>query len=264
MARRASGDKPKKRKKVTVQLIKEKHAGEITEPYKILAALRSSDHGKLADAKIVLAWRMGWRTNADGLLQMGACKKRGDLDRELDTFDFVILLNKEAWPVLKDDQKAALIDHQLCHCQITMDADGKPKYNDRDRLVCRIRKHDVEEFREVVDRHGAWTQDLAKIAKAAINDASRPLLAEAEKGSQGLPITAKEWRKTPLSEVLPNPRHVELLEAGCIDTAGDLQDRMTKEGTFWNKGIKGVGDAAKDKIEEAFNAHVSKNAEVAA
>lgn len=263
---RPRSDKPKKRKKVTVQLIKEKHAGETTEPYKILAELLSANHGHLADAKIGLAWRMGWRSNPDGILTLGQCRKRGDLDRELDGFDFVILLNKEAWPVLNEKSKRALLDHELCHANIVIDANGEPKKNDRDRLVCRIRKHDVEEFRQIVERHGAWTQDLAKMAQAAINDSTRPLLAEAEKNGQGGQEKAsgdtdqkrKDWRKTPLSEVIANPRYVELLEGGCLDTAGDLQDRMQKDGTFWNRGVKGIGDAAKEKIEDQFNAFVAE------
>jgi hypothetical protein len=88
MGRRASGGlKPKKRKKVTVQLIREKHAGEVTEPCKILNQIRNRDHGHLEGVKIALAWRLGWRPDANGILSLGKCRKRGDLDRELDAED---------------------------------------------------------------------------------------------------------------------------------------------------------------------------------
>ena len=45
--RASSGDKPKKRKKVTVRIIKEKHAGEITEPHKLLDEIRRKEHAHL-------------------------------------------------------------------------------------------------------------------------------------------------------------------------------------------------------------------------
>ncbi len=272
MARKLAGAKVKKRKKVTVQLIKETHAGEVTEPYRLLQEIRDAEHDHLADAKIGMAWRLGWRANTDGQLQLGQCRKRGDLDRELDGFDFIILLNREAFAVLNEESKRALIDHELTHAQIVNDSDGNPKHDDRDRLVCRIRKHDVEEFRVIVQRHGAWTQDLAKMAQAAINDVSRPLLAMAEGGGQGADvpatnenITAKTWRKTPLSEVPGiNSRCLDFLHRAAIDDCGDLQDLQRKEGTWWNKGVKGVGEVAKQKIEDAFNAYVSRHPEAAA
>jgi hypothetical protein len=295
MARgRPKSDKPKKRKKVTVQLIKEKHAGEVTEPYRLLQEIRDAEHGHLGDAKIGMAWRLGWRANTDGQLQLGACRKRGDLDRELDGFDFIILLNREAFAVLNEKSKRALIDHELTHAQIVNDSDGNPKHDDRDRLVCRIRKHDVEEFRVIVERHGAWTQNLAKMAQAAINDASRPLLKIAEAANDppyngdgtltffqestgegegegetaetptAKPLTKKQWRKTPLAVVISNPRYTEALAAADIDTCGNLQDTMNKHGMLWNRTIKGIGDIAKVKIENAFNAYVSLHPEIVA
>jgi len=190
MGRRRSsdGEKPKKRKKVTVRIIKEKHAGEVTEPHRLLAEIRAKNHGHLADAKFGLAWRSGWRADSDGLTKLGQCKKSSELDREMyDSYDFVILLNEEAWPGLSPTHKAALIDHELCHAAISMDTDGNPKYNDRDRLCCRIKKHEVEEFRCIVERHGLYTSDLVAIAKAAINDGKRPLLTAAEGNGNGEP-----------------------------------------------------------------------------
>lgn len=52
-------------------------------------------------------------------------------------------------------QKAALIDHELCHCD----------YDDVEE-VAGIRGHDVEEFREIIERYGLWRQDLVEIAPA--------------------------------------------------------------------------------------------------
>lgn len=260
--RMGSGDKPKKRKKVTVRIIKEKHAGETTEPHKLLAEIRKKNHGHLEQAKIGLAWRSGWRSDTDGHMKLGQCRKSSDLDREMyEGFDFVILLNEEAWPTLNGEQKRALIDHELCHAALSMDANGEPKFNDRDRLCCRIKKHDVEEFRSIVERHGLYTQDLAEIATAAINDSKRPLLAEAEKGSKDSEETApaSAWRRWPISclveQGLPAGKAKVLKEAG-LTTMGKLMDRMNKAGgeDFWWKSIKGLGEGGYDAMVNAIMA----------
>lgn len=176
--KRATGEKEKKRKKVTVKLLERKHAGKITEAYRIMDDLIDKHHNHLADAKIAIAWRFGWNQDADGRLRLGQAKKGSDLDRELHHFDFVILLNHEAWNKggLKQEQKLALVDHELCHCEVSMDVDGEPKVDEEGRTVYRVRKHDIEEFLDVVNRHGCYTNELAKLAQSGINDSDRPLL----------------------------------------------------------------------------------------
>ncbi len=273
MGRRASlGLKPKKRKKVTVQLIREKHAGEVTEPYKILNQIRNRDHGHLEGVKIALAWRLGWRPDANGILSLGKCRKRGDLDRELDTFDFVILLNKEAWNTMNEKHKRALIDHELCHAQVVIDADGNPKTDDRDRLVCRIRKHDIEEFKAVVQRHGCYTQDLVEIAKGAINDAQRPLLAAAESATaasapgtngDGQPLkgaAAMAWRSLEVTEVGATEAQAASLNHKGVCNLGELYDVMQRGKTKWYKG-RGVGRETAGKLADGFAAFRNKHPE---
>ena len=176
---RGSG-KGKKRKRVTVQFLNRIHAGKITEPYEIMERLIKTERADLKDVKIGIAWSLGWRPDADGNLTLGMCHKRGDLDRELDEYDFIFKLNKDAWTTLSDEHKERLIFHELEHAQLSLDSNGNPKKDDRDRLVCRTRKHDFAEFRSVVKKYG-WQDDLSKLAQANINDSKRPLLVEAEK-----------------------------------------------------------------------------------
>jgi len=177
---RPRGNGKKKRKRVTVQFLERMHAGKITQPYEIVGRLIKAERADLKDVKIGIAWRLGWRADADGVLTLGQCRKRGDLDRELDDFDFIIMLNKDAWPTLSDEHKERLIFHELEHAQLSLDSNGDPKKNDRGRIVCRIRKHDFAEFRSVVKKYGL-KDDLSKLAQASINDSNRPLLAEMTK-----------------------------------------------------------------------------------
>jgi len=171
-----------KRRRVTVKFIQRRieHTGLVTEPYRIMEEIVKTRRADLKDVKIGIAWRLGWRPDADGRRTLGQCRKRGDLDRELDEWDFIILLNEDAWPTFKEKQKERLIFHELGHAQVSVDTNGQPKHDDRGRIVCRIRKHDIEDFRDVVEIYG-WKEDLQDLAEKGIQDAQRPLLAEAEK-----------------------------------------------------------------------------------
>ncbi len=65
---------------------------------------------------------------------------------------FVITFDDWLWQDLNPAQQRALIDHELCHCGV----DGDGYY---------LRQHDVEEFREIIGRHGFWKDDVAQFAK---------------------------------------------------------------------------------------------------
>jgi len=67
---------------------------------------------------------------------------------------FVMQISKPIWDELKPEKRKALVDHELCHGGV--DAHGK----------LFIKPHDLEEFAEVVNRHGIWTTEVEKMAKA--------------------------------------------------------------------------------------------------
>lgn len=56
---------------------------------------------------------------------------------------FAIEVAHDAWLLLSQKQRAALVDHELCHCRIEDTEDGP---------VLRIAAHDIEEFSEVFKR----------------------------------------------------------------------------------------------------------------
>jgi len=172
-----------KPKPVNVELItRENENGELRQPYAILDELVAEHHPDLADARIALAWRDGWTEDADGRLRLGQTKKASDLDRDLHGFDFVILLNHEVWNriAFTERQMRALLDHELCHCAVAKDKNGEVKMDERGRPVWRLRKHDIEEFAEVVARHGLWRHELEKFVAVAMEKTKAPLMAEAE------------------------------------------------------------------------------------
>lgn len=164
MYRRA---KAVKRKAVHYRLIEPASEAGVAM-YALLEDLVEHHHNpELLDARIALAWATAWRPDVDGRVVLGKLQKATDLARELAPYDLVVLLRQAFWtdPRVTDPQRRALLDHELCHATWRCDDQGAPLLDERGRYVYRTRKHDIEEFRCIVDRHGAWTADLERFAR---------------------------------------------------------------------------------------------------
>lgn len=74
---------------------------------------------------------------------------------------FVVEIAFDPWQGLTDRQKAALVDHELCHLDVEI-----PEGSNEDRKLL-TRGHDLEEFTEVVQRHGLWRPTVAEFAQVA-------------------------------------------------------------------------------------------------
>lgn len=64
---------------------------------------------------------------------------------------FWIEIAEDKWEELSDSQRLALLDHELLHCDVAETEDG---------WKMALRDHDVEEFNEIVRRHGLWKPSL--------------------------------------------------------------------------------------------------------
>jgi hypothetical protein len=165
-----------KAKKINFELIEQP-----SEPYEVLAEMRVH-HPDTRSANIALAWRKALKPDKDGRLILGKCIKVSDLHREFAEYDFIILLNREVWEdsEFTADKKRALVDHELCHAAVATDEEGEVKYDERDRKVWRCRKHDIEEFTEIVHRHGCYKRDLQHFAEVLMKKRKTPLLNAAD------------------------------------------------------------------------------------
>lgn len=177
----------KRPKKVTVHVI-DRYTE--TKLYNKLDAIVREWHPWLSDANIVLAWNASWKADVDGNLVLGKLKKASDLERELfqtikedgeaTLLDAVIMLNEEAWQSLNDVQRTAVLDHCLSQLAVATDENDDPKHDECGRLVYRTRKPDVQEFSDVVQRHGPYLTQIANLVKAANETKRAPLLKIAE------------------------------------------------------------------------------------
>lgn len=166
--------KPKGQKRVSYELIKPEST--VGEPvYRLLRELVVAHHEHLKDARIGLAWCTSWKPDVDGRVKLGMARKMSDLDREYAEFDFIILLKKSFWQDLQvtPEQRRALLDHELCHCEVKLDErTGDPVYDERGRKCFRLRKHDLEEFTAIARRYGCWKADIESFY-ASLNQSAR-------------------------------------------------------------------------------------------
>lgn len=71
---------------------------------------------------------------------------------------FVIEISEEAWDGLKPRGRRALVDHELSHCEIETDDEG--------RVSLAIVDHDVTEFEAIIRRHGLWNDSVKEFVEA--------------------------------------------------------------------------------------------------
>jgi putative metallopeptidase len=167
-----------KPKPVNYDLIPEGH-----EAYKLLDEVRDKWHEDLYGARIALAYRKRLKRDHDGILMLGQCRKCSDLQKEFSPYDFIIVLNREVWQDTAFDKKKrlALLDHEMCHAALSLDKQLDRRTDEKGRTVYRVRKHDIEEFRSVVERHGCYKADLEKFAESLLKKRATPLLAGLDK-----------------------------------------------------------------------------------
>jgi hypothetical protein len=80
--------KQKKGKPCPIALIDPESKAELAvKMYKLLGDIRHDHHDELADAKIALAWRSGWKQDDDGHVILGQCVKATDLQKEFAPYD---------------------------------------------------------------------------------------------------------------------------------------------------------------------------------
>lgn len=90
---------------------------------------------------------------------------------------FVMEIAYDTWKELEGEQRLALVDHELCHfwCEDVVD---EKTGEEGTRLA--ILPHDVEEFANIIQRHGLWKPDVEHFGRIAAEKVQRPLDFEVE------------------------------------------------------------------------------------
>lgn len=120
-------------------------------------------HGHLAGERIRCVFRSEHAKDG-GKAVLGKARKVSGLNAFLSGNDdeayFVIEIANDIWLGMNDAERLALVDHELSHCGIKVNAKTFEQ-----TLV--IRPHDLEEFNAIVERHGLWRRDVKDFLTAA-------------------------------------------------------------------------------------------------
>ena len=136
-----------------------------SELAKIGAAVIKKYRPELKDLAIAYMFRDEAAVSS-GKLIAGRCIRVDDRNRTLHEHDIIIEIAKDVWSQAEDRFKEALMDHELGHIGIRYDEDGTtPLEDDYGRIRTFLHHHDIEEFDDVLERHGAYHADLRKFLK---------------------------------------------------------------------------------------------------
>jgi hypothetical protein len=92
--------------------------------------------------------------NGGKMRQWAKIGSRSAKERVISCYYFVMEVNHAQWLLLTDEQRLALVDHELCHTAIDTET-GEPSVID----------HDIEEFGIIVSRHGLWRDSVKHFAR---------------------------------------------------------------------------------------------------
>jgi len=125
----------------------------------------SQYHTHLINCKIAYIYRNKPMVSA-GRAVFATAQKCSALIRDLckisggEGYDFIITINYESWNLLTDDQKKAVLDHELCHCLVDENENGDIKLS--------IAPHEINEFSIIVARWGTEIfEDLKRFCEVA-------------------------------------------------------------------------------------------------
>lgn len=131
----------------------------INENYKAIAEHlieTEPDLSYIKDSRVRIAYLesdQSKKADKDKLV-LGECEKVAAKNRWAIDYDFTITLFKNNLIGLTEIQVEHVMFHELLHVGIELGSDGDEIYN--------VRKHDLEDFKIIIDKYGT---DWAKIAK---------------------------------------------------------------------------------------------------
>lgn len=121
------------------------------------------DHKRLAEIDIECVF-IDPPAKSKGKFLLGRARKISGLNAFLgrgsqaDAAPFAVIeIALRPWEAMTDEQRRALVDHEMCHLDVEYDEVGQPQI--------KMRGHDLEEFAGVVKRHGFWQSDVAEFSE---------------------------------------------------------------------------------------------------
>lgn len=121
---------------------------------------RTDKSDSIGTVHCVPMWRHNIKIDQDNYILLADISKSTDKVRELYPHDMIIGINKDAWSILEENQKFALIDAQLERIAVCLDKDDETKEDDKARTVYRLRRPEVMDEHTIQRRHGTTIQEI--------------------------------------------------------------------------------------------------------
>ncbi len=229
------------------------------ECYDICNRMLEKYHGPLRDAGVTVDLLFATpKPAADGEIEPDAvalkhhgyqvaalCKQNAYKLRVQGHADAEIVVDGERWPAWSEEEREALIDHELEHLELKADRDGNVIRDDLDRPKLRIRLHDHEFgwFDSVARRHGKHSFEVQQYE--TFREAHRQLwLFDQVDDPSSLPMAATK----PRSQNKPNSESgiesVTISSGGkSVTLKGDVEKAFKKAGIL----ARGTGRRAAAK-----------------
>lgn len=167
------------------------------QPRAIAEAMIPALHPHLKDARIGYLWVEAMEKK--GRIVLGKASVCNAKLRHYGEVDFLIEWNWSAWKELEPHQLAALVDHELMHCNLE---------EKKDEVKAVMVSHDIEEFGPIVSRWGLWKPDLqqfaAHVQKALQLDLFGALIPSEASGIES--VTLSTPGRAPVTISRPNPK----------------------------------------------------------
>ena len=140
-------------------------------------------------------------------------KKASPLEQFISGQQILLIVNYDVWQRVDIPYKLALLDHEFHHVKVFVDKVGRPE------LV--MLDHDIEEFNDVLRRHGAWrneVKDFLEIAEQLslpLGNASNAVHKAAQELKDSIPaggsmtLTAQPGTPEAESYTLKGPKTVQ-------------------------------------------------------
>lgn len=129
------------------------------EVLSLVRAIIEEHEPELQDASIaVLFWTEG--PMKAGKAVLGQAKKVGKEYQALGfDYDFIIYLSRPMYDGLNEQQRRALIHHELLHCSFVNDPNAEEQ-------KATIVPHDFEEFNKIINLYGFWWPTAERTVEA--------------------------------------------------------------------------------------------------
>jgi DNA polymerase III subunit gamma/tau len=178
-------------------------------------------HPHLATARIRYVFR-DKHASEGGRPLPGKVRKISGINEYLLKIDFLIEVAQDLWSEMDGNQRDALVDHLLTYCF------GEEDETDPGAgIVWKIRKPDVKEFVEVLNRRGKWNEPLGEFVDAArqISDVlqeeveeDRVVTRELQRweGRESLPMLDIKYRPHTFRDVVGQKGVISILRARVL------------------------------------------------